>query len=161
MEIQEKIFKKEDFNKILKPGYSAYVIYNPKTIYQYKKCPICKGEDRIIIEGKEFPCPEGTCIDGKIRVPMEVNWTLYDGILSNLDYIYTSNKNTHIITRTEIELVDKTLDQYKVMYWFGCNGYPACNVFKSKKEAINECNARNAILEQMREKENEEDTQIK
>lgn len=160
MEIQEKIFKKEDFNKILKPGDLAYIIYNPQTIYQYKKCPICKGKERIIIEGKEFPCPEG-CIDGKIRIPMRVDWTLYDGILSNLDYIYTSNKNTHVITRTEIELVDKTLDQYKVMYWFGCNGYPACNVFKSKKEAIDECNARNAIIEQMREKENEEDTQIK
>lgn len=159
MEIQEKIFKKEDFNKILKPGDSAYIIYNPKTIDQYAKCPICKGKGRVIIEGKDFPCPEVTCIDGKIRIPMRVDWILYDGILSNLDYI--SSKNTHIITRTEIELVDKTLDQYKVMYWFGYNGYDACNVFKSKKEAINECNARNAIIEQMREKENEEDTQIK
>ena len=155
MEIQEKIFKKENFNKILKPGDLAYIIYNPKTIDQYAKCPICKGKGRVIIEGKDFPCPEVTCINGEIRVPMKVDWTLYDGILSNLDYI--SSKNTHIITRTEIELVDKTLDQYKVMYWFGCNGYDACNVFKSKKEAINECNARNAIIEQMREKENEED----
>lgn len=156
MEFQEKIFKKEDFNKILKPGDSAYTIYNPETIIQYKKCPICKGTGKVIIEGKEFPCPEPECYDGKIRVPMRVDWTLYDGILSNLDYIYTSNKNTHIITRTEIELVDKTLDQYKVMYWFGCNGFCAHNVFKSKKEAINECNRRNAILEQMREKENEQ-----
>ena len=159
MEIQEKIFKKENFNKILKPGDLAYIIKKTKTIDQYAKCPICKGKGRVIIEGKDFPCPEVTCINGEIRVPMKVDWTLYDGILSNLDYI--SSKNTHIITRTEIELVDKTLDQYKVMYWFGCNGYPACNVFKSKKEAINECNARNAILEQLREKENEEDTQIK
>lgn len=143
--LQERIFKlPQDRKEILDPGTFCYLIYNPGYLTKEEKCPICKGKGEITIEGKNFSCPN-FCRDGKVIEKTPIGWTLLDFYLSNLDYV--TSKLQHVITRTEIEIVDKLLDEVKVMYWFGCNGYPAHNVFKNKADAVRECERRNALLD--------------
>lgn len=113
--MDNKYLKWED---ILKPGTKVFVIdfYSERvsTI-----CHICKGESEVSLEGEIFNCPNPHCIDGVVYEDRPFRWHILE---------------SKAITSVHIEKTSKE-NQFKVIYWLGCSGYPPEKVFTSKSSA--------------------------
>ena len=130
--LSRKLLKWEE---ILKPGTPFWRI----SLYEKQKrvkCPVCKGKGRIELSGKDYECPECSGIGYK-RVCDPESWHV-DGIF-NRDYC--------VVTRVEISQVQDS-DLYEVMYWDGCNGFPAERCFTSHNKAARKCKELNKKLEE-------------
>ena len=130
--LPEKLLK---WDEILKPGTPFWTISCFEKEVKVK-CPICEGKGKIKMKGNEYDCPE--CYgEGCYRKYEPEKWQIRDGYMGDF----------WVVTRTEIEQVESApVDEYKVMYWCSCNGFPAENCFTSKNLATRACNKRNAKL---------------
>ena len=134
-ELPEKLLKWEE---ILKPGTPFWYI----SLYSERKqikCPVCKGKGSVMLEGKEYDCPECYGIGHDWDVE-PIRWHV--GTLIGRDYC--------VVTKAEVHQSKKD-GYYKVLYWDNCNGFRAENVFTSKAAATKACNKLNKLLEEHKE----------
>lgn len=123
-----KLVKWED---ILKPGTPIWTI----SFFQERRrtdCKYCKGEGTIKIKGEYFECPACKGL-GFTLEEKPFKW-------------HVQRPYGDAITRIDIKQTQKE-DYYEVMYWVGCNGYPAEKVFTSQNKATRKCNQLNAAIE--------------
>jgi len=125
-------------NYIFIPGTIAYGIFLGKKDKK-ETCKVCKGKTEIKLnDGKTYTCPACSGIGHHfIHTPWE--WILDS---------YPGREITSISIRNK-----------EVIYFFGCNGFKAENVFATKAEAQKEIQRRNKILRSKEEMEKELDEQ--
>lgn len=126
---KEKLLKWEDIYKPATLAYTIHEISGNKKV----KCRACNGKGYIKQNGNEFQCMN--CFgNGTEFIAVDRKW-----IVSNAP---------RIITKIDIEQSKKE-NMYKVLYWFGCNGYRPENTFLTKNKATKECNKRNLKIQEL------------
>lgn len=117
-------------NYIFVPGTKAYAIHLGKRDKK-ETCKACNGKGKIVLpDGKEYDCP--ACYGwGFHHVQTPQEWLL----------TYEMPEAITSINIREDELV----------YFFGCKGAKAIDVFLTRKEALEEAKKRNKVLRQEEE----------
>ena len=120
-------------NYIFVPGTKAYGIHLGRKD-EKEKCKACNGKGKIVLEGKSYTCP--AC--------------------SGWGFHHVQTPDEWLLTyEMPMEITQINVREKEIVYFFGCNGYKAINVFLTRKEALKEAEKRNRILREQEEMEKE------